>query len=67
MIKDFTDKFPEKIYLYCSKCDEAKDGEDVEIHTIPTEIASYFGVLRERIIRYWNLDEVDKEQYLGSE
>jgi hypothetical protein len=52
-----TDKFPENIYIYCpDKCDV--DNEDVELHAIPTEIASYFGVLREKIIRFWDLNEV---------
>lgn len=68
VINEFHAKFPKKLFFVVSSDD--KDGsaknDNVAMQSISTEIASYFAVLRDQVIRHWNLNDLEF-RYSGSE
>lgn len=66
MIDEFLKKFPEKIYFYVPKKEGDQFSDKVELHSIPTVVASYFSIFREQVIRHWNLEN-DMTDHLGSQ
>lgn len=68
VINEFRAKFPERLYFTASAGagNEATTNVGVALQSIPTETASYFAVLRDHVIRHWNLDDLEM-RHLGSE
>ena len=64
IIDEYIKKFPSNFYFYTSK-HMGKNDDDMQVNFIPTEVASYFAVLRDLAIRHWDV-ESNKEYFQGS-
>ena len=64
MIDEYIKKMPQNFYFYSSK-HMKKNDDNMQVSFIPTRIASCFAVLRDLVIRNWNVDS-NKSYFLGS-
>ena len=65
LIEEFTKKFPKKLFFYESNKANA-DEDDMQLNFMSTEVAGYFAVVRDLVIRHWDVQDLGLD-YLGSE